>query len=468
MTTKNGTTAPEILIIIVTWNKKQYVLELLASLAKQNYPKLDILVIDNASNDGTVAAIKQTYPQVNLLSNPENLGGTGGFNAGLQWAFEQPEDRYQYLWLLDNDVLVHHRALPELVTLLENNPDIAVAGSTMMQLDYPWQINEMGAFLDHHLGRLMLHRHLERVPAWQGCSVQELLTIETDLSKHLIHCLPYMDVEYVAAASLLVRASVAKKAGLWRDYFIHFDDVEWCLRIRALGHRVVVSAKSLIWHLSAAAKIPTWVLYYDNRNVLDLFKTHGADARSLQRLIRYILKKAVYYHLIGKPDLAQLHYEAIADFQAGNTGKKEIKLAHSYKKNTHIKQVFLNPTIKRVLIAWSVNLYATGIQGTLAQVQLQRPDLQIDCMITPDGMAVYQLPRTGFIRFSTFKLKRWFTYWRLRGSYDLIIQSDYQVVIGLSWLNSRLLFINDEGFCERPSPKFGDVWYALKRWIRGK
>ena len=183
--------------------------------------------------------------------------------------------------------------------------------------------------------------------------------------------------------------------------------------------------------------------------------------------LRYILKKAVYYHLIGKPDLAQLHYEAIADFQAGNTGKREIKLADSYKKNTHIKQVFFNPAIKRVLIAWSVNLHATGIQGALAQVQLQRPDLQIDSMITPDGMAVYQLPRTGFIKFSTFKLKRWFTYWRLRGSYDLIIQSDYKAVIGLSWLNSRLLFVNDEGFCERPSPKFGNVWYALKRWIRG-
>ncbi len=55
-----------------------------------------------------------------------------------------------------------------------------------------------------------------------------------------------------------------------------------------------------------------------------LFRSHGADARNLQRLIRYILKKAVYYHLIGKPDLAQLHYEAIADFQAEKMGKKEI------------------------------------------------------------------------------------------------------------------------------------------------
>ncbi|RKZ43080.1 MAG: hypothetical protein DRQ41_06160 [Gammaproteobacteria bacterium] len=458
---------PNILIIIVTWNKKSYILELLASLAKPDYPSqaIDILVIDNASTDGTVGAIKAAYPYIHLICNPDNLGGTGGFNTGLQWAFEQPDDRYQYFWLLDNDVLVHHRALPELVALLEKHSDIAVAGSTMMQLDYPWRINEMGAFIERTMGTLILHRHLEDIAPWQGRSVQELLNVKADLSQHLMHCQPYMDVEYVAAASLLVRAEVAKKAGLWRDYFIHFDDVEWCLRIAKMGHRVVVSAKSLIWHLSAAAKVPTWVLYYDNRNVLDLLKTHGANKQDLRLLKRHILKKGLYYSLIGKSDLAQLHYDAIADFQAGHYGKKAIKLAYTYQNNTRIKKVFLDPSIKRILIAWSVNLQATGIQEALVQAQLQRPELQIDCMSQPDGRSVYQLPRAQFIKFSTFKLKRWLTYWRLRGNYDLVIQSDYQVVIGLSWLKSRLLFINDEGFCERPQPKLADVWYALKQWF---
>jgi len=72
---------PNILIIIVTWNKKSYILELLASLAKPDYPSqaIDILVIDNASTDGTVGAIKAAYPYIHLICNPDNLGGTGGF-----------------------------------------------------------------------------------------------------------------------------------------------------------------------------------------------------------------------------------------------------------------------------------------------------------------------------------------------------------------------------------------------------
>ncbi|OQW94160.1 MAG: hypothetical protein BWK79_07335, partial [Beggiatoa sp. IS2] len=118
------TTTPKILIIIVTWNKKNYVLDLLASLAMQDYPieSIDVLVIDNASTDGTSEAITSQFPQVKLLCNKENLGGTGGFNTGLQWAFAQPLDYYEYLWLLDNDVLVHQQALSALVALLESKP----------------------------------------------------------------------------------------------------------------------------------------------------------------------------------------------------------------------------------------------------------------------------------------------------------------------------------------------------------
>jgi GT2 family glycosyltransferase len=119
------TNTAKILIIIVTWNKKKYVLDLLAAVNTLEYPKenLDILVIDNASTDGTVEEIKQDYPDINLICNKENIGGTGGFNTGLSWAFEQPLEKYKYLWLLDNDVLVHQHALIELVNLLETKPD---------------------------------------------------------------------------------------------------------------------------------------------------------------------------------------------------------------------------------------------------------------------------------------------------------------------------------------------------------
>ena len=456
-----------ILIIIVTWNKKKYVLNLLKSittLERSDY-SIDILVVDNASEDKTAEAIIADYPQVNLICNPENIGGTGGFNTGLKWAFAK--DDYQYLWLLDNDVLVHKQALIELVNVLEKNPDIAIAGSTMLQLDYPWRVNEMGAFIDRVTGKLILNRHLETIPNWRGYSASELLNQKADLTKHLTHCQPYMDVEYVAAASLLINAKVAKQAGIWRDYFIHFDDVEWCLRIADMGYRVVVSAKSLIWHLSAIAKIPTWILYYDNRNVLDLLKNHGATSADLKKLQGYILKKATYYHIIGKPDLAQLHYDAIDDFNNKYYGKKDIKLTHSYQNNNKISQIFMDTKVKQVLVSWPVNIHAMGIQEAIVKAQIKRPELQIDWIPLPDGEILPQVPRARFIKpISKLIFKRLLNYWRLRGNYDLVIQSDYQPSLFLSWLKADLLFVNDETFCLRSQPKLNDVLKAIWRYIK--
>ncbi|MDY6992187.1 MAG: glycosyltransferase family 2 protein [Pseudomonadota bacterium] len=459
-------TAPHILVIIVTWNKKQYILNLLASLTQLAYPQdaLDIVVVDNASEDDTVAAITQAYPQVRLLQNTENLGGTGGFNTGLSWAFQQND--YQYLWLLDNDVLVHQQALATLVHLLESQPEVAVAGSTMLQLDYPWRVNEMGAFVNRGLGTLVLNRHLEEIPALQGHSLATLQSLPIDLTQLLLHCQPSMDVDYVAAASLLVRAEVARQAGLWRNYFIHFDDVEWCLRIkRHLGQRVVVSAQSLIWHLSAAAKVPTWVLYYDNRNMLDLLKTHDVAPQELQRVMRRVLLKALYYQIIAKPDLAHLHHRALADFQAGRNGHQDIQLEVDYQPLAAVLPILLAPTINRILIAWTLNLQAMELQEPLIQAQLKRPELVIDFLTLPGGEARFQMPWSRFI-FMPKRLTRWLTYWQLRGQYDLVIQSDYQPSLGLAWLNAEQLFVNDEGFCQRSKPKFKAVVDAGWQFLR--
>lgn len=456
---------PAILIIIVTWNKKQYVLDLLHSLSRLACLQFtfDVVVVDNASEDDTVTAIAEAYPTVKILRNPENLGGTGGFNRGLNYAFEQQQ--YKYLWLLDNDVVVHREALAELVKLLETKPDVAIAGSTMLQLDYPWRINEMGAFVHRGTGHLLLNRHLEEIPLWRGRPLADLLTMEVDLSHLLVHCQPYMDVDYVAAASLLVRADVAKQAGVWRDYFLHFDDVEWCLHIAEMGHRVVVSAKSLIWHLSAVAKVPTWVLYYDNRNVLDLLNVHGADERTLHRLQRAILRRAVYYQLIGKPDLARLHPLAVTDFTAGQRGKKNLPATATYQKISQISEILLNPAIKRILIAWTVNLQAVKLQEPLVQALKKRPDLQVDFLTLPGGEPIFQIPGARFA-FLPKNLSRWKRYWQLRGRYDLVIQSDYQPSLGLAWLNAELLFVNVEGFCRYSPPQFKDVWQSGWTWLR--
>ena len=456
----------KILIIIVTWNKKEYVIDLLNSLSAISFPKdqLDILVIDNASIDGTVEALEAQFDDIEIIRNAENLGGTGGFNTGLAWAFEQPESRYDYLWLLDNDVVVHKNALSELVAVLEANPDTAIAGSTMMQLDFPWRINEMGAFVDPHSGTLIFNRHYKEISNWQGKPLEDLLVEDVDLSQQLMHCQPKMDVDYVAAASLLIRAPVAKQAGLWMDFFIHFDDVEWCLRISKAGHRIAVSAKSLIWHISAMAKVPNWILYYDNRNILYLLNKHSG-ALAVKHAIQTILKKTLYYQLIGKPDLAELHLQAIEDFNQGLTGKKEIKLPYKFEAIRAIESILNDPSIKKIIVPWTVNMQASELQSIFVRVMKQRPELEVFYIVSPHDPQ-RELPNSISIAAPKFIVTRYIKYFRLRNQFDLALQSDYQTILPLSWIAGKNLFVNDESFCLRPAPKLSKLIKQLPLLLR--
>lgn len=108
---------PKVLVISVTFNKKEYIANLLNSLKNIQYSNFDV-VVDNASSDGTVEFVRENFPEVTLIANAENTGGSGGFNAGISYAFKQ--HGYDYYWLLDNDV--------------EVSPDALISSSTVSDL----------------------------------------------------------------------------------------------------------------------------------------------------------------------------------------------------------------------------------------------------------------------------------------------------------------------------------------------
>jgi GT2 family glycosyltransferase len=462
---------PKVLIIIVTWNKKKYILDLLDSLRKLHYAEemIDVVVVDNASTDETVQVIRRDFPGVKLIVNSENLGGTGGFNTGLSYAFEQPDGRYDYLWLLDNDVLVHPDALAELTAILEREPDVAVAGSTMMQLDRPWRINEMGSSVDLERGRLLHNQHLEDVEELQEKTVQQMQQQKIDLSELLQLDKASFDVEYVAAASLVIRASVASRAGLWEDYFIHYDDVEWCLRISDLGYRIVVSARSLIWHVSAEYKVPTWVLYYDNRNVLYMLEKHSGK-KFVRNTIKFILKKSIYYSLLGKQDLAWLHLEALADFKARRCGKKEIMLDKCYHPLNWVAELLQKQEIRRILIPWTIDFeILPDLQKTVVTLKEKRPELEFEYLLPPLGSAKnfrYNYPDGHYWILPSNRVVRFIKYWRMKNKYDLVFQSDYQPILPLNLVAKKVLFVNYEGVSIRRRITWMKIYLLLKPIVK--
>lgn len=178
-------------VIICNYNKADFVINCIQSVLESKTDDYDIFVVDNASTDDSVARIRQLYDNwVTLIVNPENMGGSGGFNTGIRKVVELG---YRYVWCLDNDVIVDEHALDTLVSFMDEHPQVGMTGSKVVHMENPDIIQQFGLLIDFkHFGTVARYLNQYNSP---------------ELPKVV-----YSDA--VAACSVLVRSSLIKIIGL--------------------------------------------------------------------------------------------------------------------------------------------------------------------------------------------------------------------------------------------------------------
>ncbi len=310
-----------IAIIIVTCNKINSICLLLEDICKLklSQTKVDIYVVDNNSSDGTQAYLEKFYfANVKVLQTGKNLGGSGGFSYGLQVVSQL---KYDYIWLLDDDVRLDQLALSALITTLQKHPEVGVVGSQICKLKAPDTIQELGSFVNDAKAHLTIN--------WQNqsnISYQDILQGKS-----------YISVDVCAAASLLLRRQVVQQIGVFENYFLHFDDVEWCLRAQQAGWIVAVNPYSIIWHDSPDFKCRPWINYYDERNLCYCWQKHRPHLL-LKRVIVNV-PRLVYYAATGRYFLAELTIAGFQDFINGIQGKMPRNLNYTELSLAEIIQV---------------------------------------------------------------------------------------------------------------------------------
>jgi rhamnopyranosyl-N-acetylglucosaminyl-diphospho-decaprenol beta-1,3/1,4-galactofuranosyltransferase len=294
--------------IIVTFNRKELLKNCLKSLINQTLLPDLILIIDNASTDGTENLLKEepwlNRNDIEIILLNKNTGGSGGFFTGLKNAFDRG---YDWIWLMDDDALPHPEALEKVVNVA-NHPS-NIYGST--------------AVSGHHL-----------------CWPMSLLSNKKERIIYATDLPTIAEVEFIPFLGFLIHRSLIARIGLpEKDFFITADDVEYCQRAKNAGAKCLLAANSLIehppstdypmdllWRKIWCLQLPPWKRYYDTRNRLLLAKKHYGLAYYYQTIPGSLIRLTGAL-LFEKHRKAQL-WAFMAGFIDGLLGRKGMRHNH--------------------------------------------------------------------------------------------------------------------------------------------
>lgn len=242
-------------IVICNYNKHEYICKCVQSIIDSSYKEVDIYVVDNASTDNSVELLRREYnDRIEIIENPENIGGSGGFHVGLVKALEK---EYKYVMCVDNDVIMGKDNISELFYYMEEHPEVAMVGSRVMIMDQPERIQAMGAKI---------------------CF--QTYTFKDNYRNYIFDNSTPIEVEcdYVPACSMMVRTNAINKVGLLpSDTFIYWDDIEWGYRFKLAGYKIICYSKAVVWHKGNFRNISTFGKYYMWRNRIAFFTKYLSD-----------------------------------------------------------------------------------------------------------------------------------------------------------------------------------------------
>ena len=225
-------------IIVVTFNARADVTACLASVhAHPPARPWDLVIVDNASTDGTPDAIATSWPTPPIVRMPANAGFAAANNVGFR------RTHAPLVLLLNSDTIVSDGQLEALCVALEATPEAAavgpalVDGSGRQELSYGPMISPFGELRQKIHGRV-----LAGGPAWWQRRIQR------DMRRRRF-------VDWVSGACLLVRRDAAEQVGLLDErYFMYCEDVDFCAALRQAGHRVLFEPAVVVTHLRGRSR----------------------------------------------------------------------------------------------------------------------------------------------------------------------------------------------------------------------
>ena len=330
----------EVAAVVLNWNGWQDTLACLDSLVRSKHVPSHIVVCDNGSIDGSLTRLRQWAAENDLayddfsspeealsfdrlshapapltfIANGENRGFAAGTNVGVRYAIGRTD--CEYVWILNNDVVVSPTALERMLQTARRDPRVAMVGSALLRYDDPGTVQALG-----------------------GGYILPVICHDTQLANGRAHddvATESIAVDHLIGASLLVRARAVLDVGLMDEsYFLYREETDWCIAMRRRGWKLLCRADAPVWHKQARSigfKSPMHD-YYAVRNVLKLVRKFYPA---------YVPTAFGYYALRSlAPKLLRFEFarmnavvRALADFLRGVDGRScdhtDAALMHEY------------------------------------------------------------------------------------------------------------------------------------------
>jgi GT2 family glycosyltransferase len=283
-------------IIILNFNSFQDTIECVKSIEKIDYVNYEVIIIDNNSKDGSYETLRRHFPQHILIKSDMNLGYANGNNIGIKYALDNNAD---YICVLNNDVEVESDFLTFIIEKMERDDEIGIAGPCICEYYDKDTIQAMGANINLFTGLAQAK--------YKGYSYG-------NMKKEAI------EVDYLGGACFVARARVIKKIGaIPENYFLFFEETEFCLRAKQNGFKLLCLRDSRVYHKRSAtiSKYSGLSYYFLNRNRI-IFMRRNARLAHIAVFALYIVLEAIGRILIRKEPIKLFKY-----FLEGLTADKD-------------------------------------------------------------------------------------------------------------------------------------------------
>lgn len=237
----------KVVVLILSYNGKNLLDECINSYLINSYPYFEIILIDNGSTDNTKDWVENNYPQVFVLRTEKNLGYSGGFNYGMDYAFKQKNA--DYVLITNNDVKADSNVISKLVEVAETYPLIGFVTGKVFYYEKPNVLQTTGYELTNEKYWLFSHRGRQQDNKGQFDNIEEL--------------------EFADDIFMLVSRKVFMATkGYDLEFQFQSEQFDWQIRAKKAGFKIFYTPHAMIWHKESMTigKVSSFKMYYNVRN----------------------------------------------------------------------------------------------------------------------------------------------------------------------------------------------------------